>query len=86
MLDEEKIHQIAEQVVLANLGPQRYVKSIIASRLDSKGRDAVQVDIFLTAGSSASVSGHVANSTIYDLNKKLQEAGEDRFPIVRWHE
>jgi hypothetical protein len=85
MLDDSKIHDIAAKVAQHNLGT--HFKSVISSSsMDSMGRDAIRIEIFLTPGSSASITGQMATTTVYDLNRSLQEAGEERLPIVRWFE
>jgi len=84
--DLGQIDTIAKEVTTANLGHQS-VKSVHSSQiLDSMGRDALQIEITLTPGSSSAVSGTLASTTIFELNKRLQQAGEERFPIVRWLE
>jgi hypothetical protein len=81
--DLGQIVTIAKEVATANLGHQS-VKSVHSSQiLDSMGRDALQIEITLTPGSSSAVSGTAASTTIFELNKRLQQAGEERFPIVR---
>jgi hypothetical protein len=84
--DMRRIDAIASEVATANLGSQS-IQSVQSSQtLDSRGRDALQIVITLTPGSSLNVTGKSASTTIFELNKKLQEAGEERFPIVRWVE
>jgi hypothetical protein len=53
---------------------------------DSTGRAALQISIQMAPGSSSSVIGYAASTTVFELNKGLLEAGEDRFAIVRWTE
>jgi len=84
--DLGQIDSIATEVATASLGAQS-IKSVRSSQThDSLGRDALQIEITLTPGSSSAVSGIVASTTIVELNKRLQQAGEERFPIVRWLE
>ena len=84
--DLNQIDAIAKQVATATLGSQN-VKSVHSSQtLDSMGRDALQVVITFMPGSLSLVTGKTATTLMYELNKKLLEMGEDRFPIVRWAE
>lgn len=85
MISDAQIHDIAEQVALRNL--REHFKSVVSSSAtDSMGRDAISIQFFLTPGSSASITGRIANDTVFELNKALQAAGEERLPMVRWFE
>jgi len=83
--DLGKIDAIATQVATEILG-QDFKNANSTHTLDSMGRDALQIVITLTPGSSSHVTGKAASTTMFELNKRLQEAGEERFPIVRWAE
>jgi len=84
--DLDQIDAIAKQVATANLGSGS-VNSVNSSQtLDSMGRSALQIVITFTPGSLARVTGPASSSSIFELNKKLLEMGEERFPIVRWAE
>ena len=84
--DLNQIDAIAKQIAKATLGSES-VKSVHSSQtLDSMGRDALQIVITFMPGKLSHVTGPAASTAIFELNKKLLEMGEERFPIVRWAE
>jgi hypothetical protein len=84
-IDLDKIGEIATRVA-KDLG-DRFVRVAIPSEtFDSMGRNALQIEIQLMPGSSSHIAGMAAATTVFSLNKWLQEAGEERLPIVRWIE
>ena len=81
-LPDDRIIEIAKGVATANLA-QFWTGTIIpAATTDALGRDALEVTFGVTAGSS--VTGDMAVNTVFDLNQKLQEEGEERFSTVRY--
>jgi len=84
MLEKETINAIAKTVATANLGSQSLSSVTSAPTIDSLGRDAIQITIALTPGSSDAISGTAAVRTSAEINQKLQEAGEERFSIIRY--
>ena len=85
-IDQDKIDRIAVRVATANLGITiaSSIAVVSAGTTDSKGGEALAITIKLPSDALAKVSGTAASSTIFELNKELREAGEDRFAIVRW--
>jgi hypothetical protein len=83
-IDERKIISIATEVATANLGSSSFADVRSNPTIDSMGREALQITIVLTPGSSAKVTGEAAANTVSDINQKLQDAGEERFSIVRY--
>jgi hypothetical protein len=84
MLEIDKIDAIARSVATATLGSQRFSSIISAPTVDSLGRDALQITIVLMPGSEDNISGAAVLRTLVEINQKLQEAGEERFPIIRY--
>jgi hypothetical protein len=83
-IEKERIEDIAKRVATANLGVTGISSAISSPTIDSTGRAALEITIVLTPGSSAAITGRTAANTVLALNQALQEAGEERFPIVRW--
>jgi len=83
-LSDDKIIEIAKQVAAENLASGTVGTIRSASIIDSLGRDALEITIVLTPGSSSAVTGDMAVNTVFDLNQRLQEAREERFSIVRY--
>jgi hypothetical protein len=84
MLDSEKIDAIARSVATATLGSQCFSSIISTPRVDSLGRDALQITIVLMPGSADNISGAAALRTLAEINRKLQEASEERFSVIRY--
>jgi hypothetical protein len=70
---------IATGVATTHLGPANFTSVVSAPIISSTSAEALQVTIALARGFAASVTGEIAASTFYDMNKRLQAAGEDRF-------
>jgi hypothetical protein len=85
-LSDDQIVEIAKQVAAANLTSGIWTGTIgrPIPITDSLGRDALSITIVLTPGSSSKVTGDMAVNTVFDLNQRLQTAGEERFSIVRY--
>jgi hypothetical protein len=84
MLEERDINDIAQQVVSANLHSASVDSVLSAPATDSQGDPALKITITLTAGSTESVSGKDILKTLDQLQQRLQEEGEDRFPFVEF--
>lgn len=82
-IDKGEIDDIAKRVATEHLGV-KVSGAVSSSTVDSMGRDALEVKIVLTPGSTQSVTGVIATTTVFALNQALLKAGEERFPIVRW--
>jgi hypothetical protein len=81
-LSDDRIIEIAKRVAAANLA-QSWTRMVsAAATTDALGRDALEVTFGVTPGSS--VTGDMAVNTVFDLNQKLQEEGEERFSTVRY--
>jgi hypothetical protein len=83
-LTNDEIVKIAKDVATANLVSGTWVDIKSASTIDSRGRDALEIAIVLTAGSLKKITGDRAVNIVFDLNQRLQDAGEERFSIVRY--
>src|SRR5262245_45541575 len=86
MIDDTKIAQIAKQVATANLSGSSVSSTSSVSTVDFEGRDAVLITIVLTSDSAASIKskGSEVLDTLVQIKQKLQEQGEERFPIVEY--
>jgi hypothetical protein len=84
IIDADDILKITREVATRDLATGTVGDVKVAPTFDSTGRDALEITITLTPGSSALVTGNTATTTIFHINQKLQEAGEEPFPIVRW--
>jgi len=52
--------------------------------VDSEGRDALRITIVIESGAAARIKGDAALDTLVQIQDRLREAGEERFPIVEY--
>ena len=83
-IEKNEIDEIATQVAAEILGAALVSSAVTTTTVDSRGSDALKITINLTPGSAAGITGKAASTTVFALKQRLQEAGEERFPIVRW--
>jgi hypothetical protein len=83
-LADEKVIEIAKDVATAN--NVSFADVTTAPVIDSTGSEAIEVRIVLTPGSSNAIMGEPSARTVSQLMQRLADAGEARFPIVRWQE
>jgi hypothetical protein len=84
MLPVNRINDIALKVATANLGPANVTSVVASTVISSSSVEALQITIVLAPGSASTVTGEIAANTVFDMNKKLQDAGEERFSIIRY--
>jgi len=83
-IEKNQIDEISTRVATEILGAAFVSCAVSTTTVDSRGREALRITINLTPGSAAGITGKAASTTAFTLNQRLQEAGEERFPIVRW--
>jgi hypothetical protein len=88
MLEERDINRIVQQVASATLSSTETLPAVAdvesASTIDSQGDPALKITIILTAGSTESIQGKDILKTLDQVQQRLQEEGEKRFPIVEF--
>jgi len=83
-LPDQKVKELIKQAVSANIGSDSYYTILMKPAIDSSGADAIEVIIVLTPGSSDRVIGPPSTNATSEVIRLLADAGEERFPIVRW--
>jgi hypothetical protein len=81
ILPDERIIEITQKVAEAN--DVAYLDVTTAPVIDSAGAEAIEITIALTPGSSAAMGERPAQA-VSALIRELADAGENRFPIVRF--
>jgi hypothetical protein len=81
-LSDDKIINIASQIATANNVNYTEIKTI--STTDSTGSPAIEIKFVLTSGSSDKIAGDPSARTVSQVVQSLADAGEERFPIVRY--
>jgi hypothetical protein len=84
MLDKDEIATITKAAATATLGSQSFVDVANTAVTDSTGHDALKITIVLTPGSTDTITGERVLRTLGEIRTRLQEAGEERLPIVEY--
>jgi hypothetical protein len=84
MLAENQIVKIANDVATANLTSSSVSSIMSQPTVDSEGRDALRITIVIESGAAARIKGDAALDTLVQIQDRLREAGEERFPIVEY--
>jgi hypothetical protein len=84
MLPDKEVVAIAKQVATSNL--VEFTDVLTAPATDSTGAAAIEIKFLLTPGSSAAIMGERSATTVSQVIQRLSDAGEERFPIVRYEE
>jgi len=84
MLQADQISRIVSEVVQANTTPTsvRSVKTEPAT--DSEGEEALRITIVVTPDAVTQLESGPVLDTLVQLQDRLREAGEERFPIVEY--
>jgi len=84
MIDLEKISQISADVARANLGPRNVLRVVTEPTTDFEGGEALRLLIVIAPGVAEATSDAAAGDTLVQIIDRLQDAGEERFPIVEY--
>ena len=82
MLENNKVSEIAREVATANLTPKSVQNILTEPATDSEGHEALRITIVIKPGMALKLKGDAVLDTLVDIQRKLLEAGEERFPIV----
>jgi hypothetical protein len=84
MLDLENVTQISTEVARANLGSQNVVRVESEPTTDSDGKEALNLLIVVAPEFAEAINGDAVLDTLVQIIDRLQEAGDDRFPIIEY--
>mgnify|MGYP001015739730 CR=1 FL=1 len=84
MLEQKKIIEIAQKAAVANLSSAAVHSVLSEPTVDSQGREALQITIVLTPDAVENIKGENVLKMLVEIQDKLQEAGDERFPIMRY--
>jgi hypothetical protein len=83
-LSDEEIKTIVKKAAVANNVPAQAVS--IGPITDSTGQEAIEVVISIPPGVTDQIVGGPASNTVIEIMLKLQDAGEERIPIIQIEE
>lgn len=84
MIERNKIIQIARDVATANLTSAAVRDVISEPAIDSEGREALRITIVIKPGAPARLKGDAVLDTLVQIQNRLRDAGEERFPIIEY--
>ena len=84
MVDQTKIIQIARAAATANLTSAAFSNVLSESATDSTGNEALRITIVIKPDFASRLKGDAVLDTLVQIQDKLHEAGEERFPIVEY--
>jgi|SRR6266568_4360549 len=84
MLASDQIDQIVHEVAKANLTPTNVDRVLSESAVDSQGNDALRITIVIPPDAVARIKGAAVVDTLVQIQNRLRDAGEERFPIVEY--
>jgi hypothetical protein len=83
MLELAEVDEIVKKAATAALEGQAGVQRVYSEpTLDSSGEEALQITIVLNKGSAGKISGDGALRTLVSIDRALNQAKEERFPII----
>jgi hypothetical protein len=84
ILSDEEIKAIVRRAAAANNVPAQDVS--LGPIMDSTGHEAVEVVISIPPGTTPQLVGGPASGAVVDIIQMLEDAGEERFPIINIEE
>jgi hypothetical protein len=84
MLKERDIDDIAHAAASTTLTSDTIISVTSSPMVDSVGDPALRITITVTPESTKAITGKDALRTLAEIQRRLQEQGEDRFPIVEY--
>jgi hypothetical protein len=81
-MTDDEIKNIARQTAAAN--HISITNITVAPMVDSAGDAAIEIIYSIPHGSSANIKGSQSARTTSEVIRQLADAGEERFPIVRY--
>ena len=83
-LDDDKVIEIARVVANETLLSRNVVDVLAAPALDSTGAGAIEITFVMTPESLMEIPGPRSARAVTEMMRELADAGEKRFPIVRF--
>jgi hypothetical protein len=84
MLELEKVTEISTEIAKANFGPENVVRVESEPTADSQGEEALNLLIVMAPAIAESIDGDAVLDTLVQIIDRLQQAGDERFPIIEY--
>ena len=83
-LNMEQVAQISTEIAKANFGPENVVRVESEPTADSQGEEALNLLIVMAPSIAESIDGEAVLNTLGQIIDRLQQAGDERFPIIEY--
>lgn len=84
MLPQAKIDEIVAEVATAYLTRETVERVMSEPTVDSQGEEALRITIVIRSDAVEKLKDDPVLDTLLEINDRLQEAGEQRFPLIRY--
>lgn len=84
MLNTEQVNAIADEISRTYLGKRTVVRVMSEPTMDWVGKEALRVTIVIQPKSVRRLSGEQVVDTLYNLQRRLIEEGDERFPHIKY--
>ena len=84
MLPQTRIDEIVAEVATAYLTRENFERAMSEPTVDSQGEDALRITIVIKPDALERLKGGPVLDTLFQISERLQEAGENRFPLVHY--
>lgn len=81
---DEAFVRLVGHAAKAHLGSEHVVRVATEPAIDSEGREALRVTIVIRPGAAKQLGGDAVLDTLVNVQARLQEMGEQRFPIIEY--
>ena len=84
MLTVEHVANIVREAAAANLERTSFEDVMAEPSVDSEGHDGLHITVVLKPNVAAHLSGDAVLDTLLEILKRLNEEGDERFPIIEY--
>ena len=84
MLSTSRIEQIAADAARKQVAAGGLERVLAEPATDSDGKEAVRITLVVTPKTATSLTGDQALDLLIEVQNRIQEAGDERFPIIEY--
>jgi hypothetical protein len=84
MIAQNELKKIATSVATANLSASAVKDVLVEPRVDSRGEEGLRITIVIQPDAVSRISGDAALNTLVEMQARIRDAGDERFPIVQY--
>lgn len=84
MLHDPQISEIAAKVARKKIDADALVRIVTEGATDSQGKEALRIVLVLHPAAARELTGDEALDLLVGMQRELQDAGEERLPIIEY--